>query len=450
MIQNQLRCTLGLALILVAVQANFLQSQIRADELERELLRHAPKVMQYLREKDYTYVGILKFRVKKGQEPLTDNAGTLNRTVANRLELALVLANDFKKPIHFIQEASEIASRTTGANHLTAEGRRKLFQARYPLAWSQDHASPDAFLTGVVTISPDLHRLTVGILAFDRNSSTLQPVDQFTADNNPAILGETGESFLLRGAFDNGKIGEVTVQATDKAVRVREQQQKHPLFDAAAPVSLEIFYDDKRVPLELRDGKCFVSEPMAAQKVRLVLRRNDPGPSRYGVVLKVNGINTARKERLPDLQCLRWLLDPTSSSVSVEGFQVTKGRREAFKVLSPEESKLNEMNYGADVGTISLVVFRESKIKEKSPSLLSDEQEDVAALTRAVYPAEKPRNLSVLKQQLRDASAKPTTRGLIVGGNLAANETVEEDFKPEPIPVMSATIIYYRPQNQKQ
>src|SRR5262245_22479511 len=143
-------------------------------------------------------------RSKGGMEPITDRAGPLNLTIADRLEIALVLANEFDKPLGIVHSASTVASRLKGASHLNPEGRRKLSEARYPLAWGDEQVSPDAFLTGVVTVSSDLRKLTVDVLAFDNTGSNLQKVAQFTATNGPTALVEMRESFLLRG-ISNGR-----------------------------------------------------------------------------------------------------------------------------------------------------------------------------------------------------------------------------------------------------
>src|SRR5262245_66690165 len=94
---------------------------VRADTLEHQLRQEAPKIMQFLQEQGCRNVGVLKFRVKKGKAASSDNVGTLNMTLANRLEIALVLANspDPAKQVGVIQNASVVAARLKGANHLT-------------------------------------------------------------------------------------------------------------------------------------------------------------------------------------------------------------------------------------------------------------------------------------------------------------------------------------------
>src|SRR5437588_8087627 len=102
---------------------------------------------------------------------------------------------------------------------------------------------------------------------------------------------------------------------------------------------------------------------------------------------------------LPDAQCRKWILEPGANSVTVRGFQVNGDSANEFRVLSRTESKDNEVYYGADVGTISLAVFREKK--ERAAPSLKDEAEDEQALLRGVFPKGRPLNLAALQHQLR-------------------------------------------------
>jgi hypothetical protein len=282
--------------------------------------------------------------------------------------------------------------------------------------------------------------MTVGVLGFDKQAASLDKVTQFTAAMNAAGLAETGESFLLRGTFDEGR-ELAQAKALQVAVLVHEQKEQFPLADPEAPVALEVRYGGQAVPLKIEDGRALLREPAEGQKVSFVLRRKGASKERYGVVLKVNGENTLYRERLKDVDCHKWILDPGDGPVTINGFQLTNEKAEAFKVLSKEASKKKEMDYGADVGTLSLVVFREKGSKDRPKPLLTDEEEDLAALTRGVFPKEKPLNLAALREQLwTDA-----TRGLIVQGDKIEAGVQQVPFTPDPVPVMTATIVYYRP-----
>lgn len=415
---------------------------VRADELEKELLKQAPTILKFAREHNYKNIGVLKFRVKKGDEAATDSAGPLNSNLARRLEVALVLANpnEADKQVGIIRDASKVAGTLKGANHLTKEGRVALFEGRYTPAWGEDKVTADAFISGVVVLSADAQKASVGILAFGKDAK-LEKVCSFDAATDPSLLFESGESFMVRGAFDGGKPIPVTAVVKD-AGKVRTKEAKFPLADDASPVELQIYYDDKKVNLEIRDGKALVTEPEEGQKIRFVIRRRPGVTGTYGVVLMVNGENTLYRQRLPLAECRKWILEDGENEMEIDGFKISAKEMERFRVLSRAESKKNEIYYGADVGTVGLAIFREKKTKEE-PRILTDDEEDLVALGRAEFPADLPRSLGALKSRLRaDASG---TRGLIVGGERVGVENRKVKFTADPTPVMSATIRYYRP-----
>jgi len=433
-----------LAALVFATFTGLATAEEKTETLDRQLLREAPKVIRYLKEHGYKSVGVLKFRVKSGDEPLSDHAGPLNLNLAERLEIALVLADDVRNPIGIIHNASAVAATLPGANHLTKPGRQALFQGRYPLAWGDQKVEADAFLTGLVVVSPDLGKLTVGIMAFGKDGEALEKVVEFQATTDAPALVEVGESFLIRGAFDSGRTEVVrNQQVVTTAARVKTARETNPLKDPAAPVALEVYYDDRRIPLQLREGKALIAEPREGQAVVLVLRKVDTTSEKYGVVLSVNGENTLYKERLNPLQCWKWILSPEKPAVSVRGYQTGEKSAESFRVLSPAESQANVMNYGADVGTISMVVFREARGMPKALAL-DDEAEDLAALAGGKLPVTPPENLAGLKFQLRSGTNDASTRGLIAEGKEIGSGIRRLAFQPDATPVMSATITYYR------
>src|SRR5208337_1684650 len=186
---------------------------LASDTLDRELLKNAPKIIRYLKDHGYKNVGALKFRVKKGDEPIGDHVGQLNLNLADRLEIALILADDVRNPIGVIHGASAVAATLPGANHLTRPGRQALFRGRYPLAWGDQKVEADVFLTGVVKLSDDLGQMSVGIVAFGKDGEALEKVVDFTATTDAPALVEVGESFMTRGAFDGGRVEVVKDQA---------------------------------------------------------------------------------------------------------------------------------------------------------------------------------------------------------------------------------------------
>ena len=161
--------------LLCALPAPVSAADAPSASLDRALQEQAPEILKQLREKGYKNVGVLKFRIKKGTDPVSDKVGTLNMFLADRLEVALILvnSNDPAKQIGIVKKASAVAAKIPGASHVTADGRAKLFQSEYPLAWGDSSVKPDAFLTGIAQVSADLKQITVGVLAFDASGGAL-------------------------------------------------------------------------------------------------------------------------------------------------------------------------------------------------------------------------------------------------------------------------------------
>jgi hypothetical protein len=431
------------ALALLAV----LPSAGVAGTLEQELLNHAPQLMKHVREKGYKNVGVLKFRVKKGNAEPSDTVGTLNMTLANRTEMALVLVNDpaTDKQIGIIQDASSLAAKLKGANHLNPQGRQVLFNAKYPLAWGSQSVNPDAFVVGKATIGADLKEMQVemGLIDSQPAAAARDRLVSFTVPVEGDLLSEMGESFLVRGFFTGGKVSQIEPKkAVESAAKVKDNYEPYPLADKAdPPVALEIWYGRSKVPFVATGGKAAIRQPQPDEKVTFRIVRKKPG--RYGIVLKVNGENTIFQERLADIKCHKWILEPDMDKLEVIGYAV-KGKKEAlaFSVLPPAESRANEVYYGHDVGTFALTVYTEV------PGYTNGEpkNENYLALRGGSYPDTKPATLGALQHVLREdaAGAGTATRGLVVAGErVATGGTRLVPFKAYPTPVLSATIKYY-------
>lgn len=416
-----------------------------------------PDIIEFLNKNKLKTVGVLKFRVKKPGQKTSDSVGPMNSLLADRLELGLVLGNPFdeSRQLKIIEGASSHVAKIEGGDHLTDAGRAKIFGARYPIAWGDEKASPDAFLTGVVVLHDDNVNATIGILCFTKDGEGLTRIGEpFTAELDAASFSESGQSFMLRGVFDNGK-----VTKSSQEIQTRKQQaiktsvknlksdaSAWPLSDPNAPINLQIFYDGAVMPIELRNGEAFVKEPMMGQKVELVLLRNTAIEGRLGAVLKVNGENSLYRSTVRDLDAPKWILSPKQQRTVVRGYQIQgKNELEKFKVLSESESKFRKMNYGRNVGQIQLTVFSEMTGPAPSEFVLDEDEEDLIAMMRGVHPKEQPKNLGALKHQIRLAGKTgPQTRGLIVEGEKDKNKIKIVQFKPDPTPLMSVTITYYK------
>src|SRR4029079_15501204 len=115
-------------------------------------------------------VGVVKFLVRHGDAEPSDDVGDLNLTLANKLEVALILANTDDK-CGIIDKASEqvVREKLLAANHRTEEGRKAFFIRKYELAWMGHKVEPSGFLTAIVTFSQDLKKLKIQLQVFDKS-----------------------------------------------------------------------------------------------------------------------------------------------------------------------------------------------------------------------------------------------------------------------------------------
>lgn len=454
-------------LFLLGCSCLLTSSVSKGETLHKRLQEKAPEIVKYLNDHNLKTVGVLKFRVQKPGEKTSDSTGPLNSLLADRLEVALILENPINGPkqLNIIKDASSQVAKVSGATHLTKEGRLRFFEPEFELAWVSPKMKADAFLTGIIQVNEDRKSAKIGILCFDRTGSNLERIGEaFDATLDAASVSEMGESFVLRGAFDDGSVTTNSTENTtavtpptpeeteireqkvvEEATRVRTQLTSFPLQDTSAPVKLEVFYDSKPIAVEFRDGQAFVREPNQGQKVEMAISRADFVKGTLGVVLKVNGENTMFRQTKRDIDCAKWLLTPDHVRTVIKGYQ-TEGSNvaEQFTVLSESDSAKLAVDYGRNVGQIQLTVFREQATTEVQPAIASYKEEDLAALLRGTQPAELPQNADALKDQIRSAALLREVRGgLIVGGNETESNIELKTFTPDPLPIMSATITYY-------
>jgi len=91
-------------------------------------------------------------------------------------------------------------------------------------------------------------------------------------------------------------------------------------------------------------------------------------------------------------------------------------------------------------GTITMTVYRERTSKEEVTGA-DREEEETQVVERVRLPEGD--TLAALKRQLLAEANE--TRGLVGEGKEIVSETTSVKFSPEPTPVMSVTIVYYRP-----
>lgn len=409
-------CKLGLAFALLAP----LSSIARADDIDLGLQRVAPKILDYLRSKKYKNVGVLKFEVQRQGEHGKSSmlTGRLNSSMATRLENALILNNvDDSQEIGITRNAGRAAAgRDPKANYFTREGREKLLSGTYPLAWGDQQVKVDAFLTGKVTIQPDFQKALVVVRIFEKDDPTIRNLILFDAKvtrtlltdlNQPfafakrALTAEEEDILMEDSAKRTAQEAEAYLQtimpaklkqpeSEKKAVYAQKpketilldpekktgeevlmedlllpQKEKLPLVTGLGGIAkkeleellqFEIYYDGQLVPW--KDGR--VAFPQPGQKVRFKAKAKE----RLGLVLLVNGINTADFEKNPrePHQYSQWVLEP-GRDYTIRGFYPSLDKVFEIEAVPYAEAMGTEfrsvLGDSTKIGQIELHVFRE-------------------------------------------------------------------------------------------
>ena len=434
-------------MILAATCLSPLMAQdTQTPRLGQALRDAAAEVIEHCRSEKIDSVGVLKFLVVDDGQQFKDNVGTLNSLLADRLETALVLANDPREPITLIGDASSVAATIEGATHLTPAGREKLLAADYEIMWGGETTKPGLLVTGIVEIDPTGETMTISLLGFTNQSSELGPIgtDHLAAINSN-LFSEFGKSFSTRGAFDGGHLGEGSKTSTKipddlpgiEQVKPTASQHRHPLTDPQSPVRLAVRYDGEEIPFQMNDnGEAMLPEPRENQQIELTIMK-DSTPARYGVVVKVNGVNTLYRQQSPDAACAKWVLSKPGTKQTIRGFQLKNNKElERFKVLGKSASKDREVDYGFEVGTISITVFPETE----TPKLVLD---DSIRESKIVESAKKPKQPSSTFGALKAKLLASANRGLIVEGQRAEGKLTVKNYQFADEPVMTATATYY-------
>jgi hypothetical protein len=417
----------------------------RADNIDEALLEEAASLLEELQAPKYKYqnVGVLKFRVKKGDQEPGFDAGLLNANMATRLENALILANDVKKPLGIVRVGNAAARRLAplgpDASYLKPEARKELFAGEYPLAWGGRKVSVDAFLTGQVILAKDFKRTTVVIEVFDRNAG-LRKLAEFSVKTDRSILADTSESFSLvrrgAGVVRRGDEEDELANAASAAHYLNPKVEENILDDV---LDIGIFYGkEKQTVKPSRDGlERMVAEPKDGDEVTFEIRNKTA--DKLGVVFRINGVNTLHKEgpgRQID-QHTRWILDP-KTSYTIRGFYPEGGGLQKFVVKSPRG--LPDLDPDK-LGLIEVDVFRAGGLADDPSARFRNVN------LRSLPQLDKdPETVADLKSALRRAvNLKGTTaRGAILAGETVDNVKVLKESLDNPVHVGSAVIRYFR------
>ncbi len=347
---------------------------MRADNIDHELLRQVPKILEHLEDRGYQNVGVLSFMLKKGNDPSNFDGGLICDQMAERLASALILKHSpGGRELRVVRNAAAVAGKKIpGASYRTASDRQRLFGIKYALDWGPE-ITPDIFLAGKVTLSSDLRKTNVAIGAFEKNDPrAVYDLLEFDVPTDRQILADAGEGFSLsktrrrfvRGFSDDDILDSINAErAPIGDVRFGDESGLPTSGIGGFPVTLELLYDGVEQP-QTPDTTAAglhnftAPDPQEGQLVTFGLR-NETNQT-LAVVLTVNGISTLCEEMGPANTLQKWVLEPGKYHV-VKGYH-REDRRTYAKIagLSEEMSQeaYEDLGGAKTAGMIHLYVFR--------------------------------------------------------------------------------------------
>jgi hypothetical protein len=442
----------------------------KVPSLDGAMRKAAPDIVALLHKRGYQNVGVLKFAVAEGDKgELKANVGSLNRTLADRLEVALTLALNDDDDLGIIAGASDAANSRT--NHLDPEKRANWFKvspSKFSVPWKlKQKIEPNAFLTGEARISDDRLTVNVKVQLFDNDKhKNLETIAEFKAANDYRTLTETGLTFAVpanaRGAPIDKALAmntKTTATSSDSGNELKKKAEAQLADLKGSPVKLQILYDNEPQTPDIDPGATYSTNvllqvpPPKKEDAKLTFKLTNEGDETYGVVLRVNGRNTIFDQRDDPLSCYKWILKK-SQSVTIKGPQQDKKSSGRFKVTRPDQLNPNEFSYGDNPGTFDLIVFREA---DKAATVLvkkdDPETQTIAAIGRGtMVTREEPpaSDLKSFKSQLRREGVGAAAEGRSAGYWLPDPDAPPEKnpvevvpFTPDPAPAVSVTIRYF-------
>jgi hypothetical protein len=417
----------------------------RADNYDEALSQNVHRILRDLRKQHAQSVGVLKFRVKRGNRPESFYAGVLNDTMAQRLENALIVENDADRPITVLRDPSQTAhSKDRKATYMTPAGLQKLFEVDYLPAWGTRRVKADALLMGVVEIPDRLtqKKATVTIEVAYRN----KPADRhkllsFEFDLDRSTVADMGESYFITRKGSGDRTYLVLKSADDQ-----NQTGATPVLDL---IEFTIYYDGNPVGLDADpdfDRELRTSQPPSPETREVYFRFKNKTDKRLAVVVLVNDVNTLHEEPILDnpTEYTKWILPADGKEYQINGFYDTNGQTVGkFTLLSPDDPAAEQF---AEAGRIKIHVFEEGSEKDieltkTDPTL---KKLSYRGLSQKQWNKAGPVSLKQAQGLIEKAvRTKPKPKMYIIRGDTVDEEVKTESFQ-NPRELGTLDITYFK------
>jgi hypothetical protein len=336
-----------------------LSSPARADNIDRKLVESAGELVKRCRDHKWRNVGVLKFQVQLGKKAASLTVEPLCSNLADRVENALILGNDREGSLGVIRAAGEVAvARDVRATHTTAAGRKKLFGSLYPLAWGKQRVKPDAFLTGLAALSPDLKEVTVTITTFDAEDQTASLLS-FTADVDRSVLADAGLGFAIarpkEESLTRAKLDRLAIAAAARALAGKGKTD----LPTSELLEFAVLVNGKQRAMRPAPEESAVGEVTGLRRDdKLTFTITNRSKETLGVVLRVAGRSTIDEHQGEVERATKWVLEP-GVTYRLAGYYLRKEPPtvQPFPV-PPSPGKTADLAPG-HAGMVGLFVFKQ-------------------------------------------------------------------------------------------
>jgi hypothetical protein len=449
-IRNLVRRWAALAVVLTAA------SQVHADPIDDELVKQAPALFSYLQKEGLHNVGVLRFQVRKGKEPATFAAGSMNTNMVTRLENLLLIGSDAKTPVQLLRDPGYvIAAKKAKLSYLDSTARKTILGLPYTYIGSTKKVNADGFLTGMVHLTPDYLKTTVTISSFSTKQPGLQTVMEFTVGTDRNILSDIGESFIIskRSLKKGEDLNHLAAKSAMTRAGLKKNSEdpfanKDPGPGPKQPINLgdvlqfQVLYDGEvqTISADASGKKEQIPEPRESQNVLMKIK--NIADRRIGVILSVNGVSTIFQQEGELTSMRKWVLDP-KEEYAIKGYYLRDKTPLPFKVI-PDETTDEPMSPDK-AGQIQVAIFDEEPEKEKKISLRGITDFDLRKV--------RPKSQNELKTMVQERSnLKKNERGFIVPGDTPLeirSDLKEVEFSDGTL-LGTRTIVYFRPGTTKK
>ena len=461
----------GALIVLWIFAGGSMSAQVRAAEVDGPLRVLANDILEYGKEHNWENIGVLNFRVKVGKNDESWFIGRLSSTMAIRMENVLILESADNSTIGITRGAGQTAVdkfKNLEIDYTKPEGRKKLFEIPYPLAWQVEgdggikrkEGKVSAFITGLVEVSQDFRTMVVNLEVIEskKNGDTEIrslpiPMDdaphvlmkykadpnvaKFTVNIDPAILDEMEVPFGVK-ARKTDLTPDLQVPPPPPIIKPNNTANNPPSLPVDTFLEFQIKYvspngfvrDTKKTSANNSGTNLVkIQSPNEKEKVIFHLKNIHPKGEKIAVVILVNGINTIgeEKNRHPR-EYSRWILSPNIKYV-VNGFykeEQKKDKLKEFQVTNEKQARKFLQDQTKNIGKISVYVFQAGKPEDK-----------VYAIPSTQTMAAK---LTDLKTILM--TAPPKAKGVIVPGNVKWSK-LQRGSITNPHLVAYETIVYF-------